>query len=114
MTVFNAIFLAAFALSALAQYNDPDALPWILIYVAAAAMCAAWYRRRCPRWLPVLLLVVSLVWIGALLPALGAVSFGQIFESVRMQTRAVEEAREIGGLALVAVWSAVLIHRHGR
>lgn len=108
-TVFNAIFLAAFGLSALVQYNDPDALPWIIVYLAAAAMCALQFMGRCPRWLPLCLLAVSLAWSAALLPAIvGQVSPGEIFESISMRTRAVEEAREIGGLALVAAWSAVL------
>ena len=115
MTIFNTLFLLAFLLSAGVQYNDPDPLAWILMYLCAAAMCIAWYRRAVPRWLPTLLLVVSLLWMGALLPSIiGQVSPAEIFESVSMRTRAVEEAREIGGLAFVALWSAVLIHRRGR
>ena len=109
-TVFNSLFLAAYLLSALVQYNDPDSWAWIAIYLAAAGMCVAWFRRRLPRWVPTLLLVNSLLWAGTLLPALGNASLDQIFASVSMQTRAVEEAREIGGLALVAIWSAVLMH----
>lgn len=107
----NSLFLVAYLLSALVQYNDPDPWGWIAIYLAAAAMCIAWFRRRLPRWAPTLLLVASLLWIGSLLPALGRASLDDIFASVSMQTRAVEEAREIGGLALVAIWSAVLMHR---
>ncbi len=85
----------------------------MLIYLAAAAMCIAWFSHRLPRWCPTLLLVVSLVWIGTLLPSVvGKVSPGDIVESLSMKTQSVEEAREIGGLALVALWSAVLMtHR---
>ena len=32
----NALFFVAYLLSAIVQYNDPDALPWILIYLAAS------------------------------------------------------------------------------
>lgn len=107
--VFNATFMLAFLLSALVQYNDPDALPWIIVYLVAAAMCALQLTGRCPRWLPLALLAVSLAWSAALLPAIiGQVSPGEVFDSISMRTRAVEEAREIGGLALVAAWSAVL------
>lgn len=109
--ILNSLFLLAYLLSALVQFNDPDPLVWVALYVAAAAMCIAWFRRRLPRWAPTLLLVVSLVWIGTLLPALGQASLDDIFASVSMRTRAVEEAREVGGLALVAIWSAVLMHR---
>ena len=111
----NALFFVAYLLSAIVQYNDPDALPWILIYLAASLMCAAQFLRRLPRWLPTSLLFISLVWIGTLLPDIvGQVSLADIVESVSMKTRAVEEAREIGGLALIAIWSAVLMSRRGR
>lgn len=111
MRVANGLFLAAFALSAIAQFNDPDALPWIALYTAAAAMCLAWQLRSTPPAMPILLLVISLAWLGSLLPALGGVSLDDLFASVSMRTREVEEAREIGGLALVALWSAILLHR---
>lgn len=114
-TVLNTLFLVAYVLSALVQYNDPDALPWIAIYIASAIMCISYYRRRLPRWMAPTLLVISLLWIGTLLPAVaGQVSLSEIFESLSMRTRSVEEAREIGGLALVAIWAAVLAHRKGR
>jgi len=112
MKVLNSLFLAAFVLSALVQYNDPDAIAWALIYTAAAVLCLFQYRKTPPRWLAAALLVASLVWIGALLPdVIGHIPWRDIFDSISMRTRAVEEAREIGGLALVALWSAVLLWR---
>lgn len=109
MQVLNTLFLAAFAMSALVQYNDPDAAAWVLIYAAAAALCLAQYRKTPPRWLAATLLIASLAWIGALLPdVVGRVPWRDIFDSISMRSRAVEEAREMGGLALVALWSAVL------
>lgn len=114
-TALNALFLLAFLLSAAVQYNDPDPLPWMTIYLAAALMCIVRFRRRLPRWLPLALYSASLLWIGSLLPSIvGQVSLAEIVESISMQTRAVEEAREIGGLALVALWSAVLFSPWGR
>jgi len=115
MLILNALFLAAFLLSAAVQYNDPDALQWIAVYLAAAALCAARWRGRLWPWAPFALLVVCLLWIGSLLPGVvGRVSPEELFESITMRTRAVEEAREIGGLALVALWCAVLDRRRGR
>lgn len=113
MTVFNALFLAAFILSAAVQYNDPDALLWIAVYLAAAVLCIAQLRGRLWRWAPFALLAVCLLWIGSLLPSVvGKVSPQEIFESITMRTRAVEQAREIGGLALVALWCTVAhLHR---
>ena len=64
----NIFFLVIYLLCAAVQYNDPDALPWVALYLSAAAMCAARLRKRLPEWLPKLLFIVSLLWMGALLP----------------------------------------------
>ena len=110
--LLNSLFLLAYLLSAAVQFNDPDPWRWVAVYLAAAAMCIAWFRRRLPRWYAALLLVASLVWIGTLLPAVvGKVSPQALFESLSMQSRSVEEAREIGGLLLVALWSGALVRR---
>jgi Transmembrane family 220, helix len=108
--ILNIAFFLAFALSAIVQYNDPDSLLWIIIYSAAACMCLGQYFKKPPAWLPPLLLAVSLAWIGLLVPNIaGQVSWGEIFESISMKTKAVEEAREIGGLAIIALWALVLL-----
>ena len=105
----NGLFLVAYLLSAAVQYNDPDTLPWIAIYLAAALMCLARFTGHQPLWLAPTLLAISLVWAGLLLPEVfGQVSPQEVVESLSMRTREVEEAREIGGLLLVASWSAVL------
>ena len=108
----NIFFLVIYLLCAAVQYNDPDALPWVALYLSAAAMCAARLRKRLPEWLPKLLFIVSLLWMGALLPnIIGQVSPQDIAASLSMQTTAVEEAREIGGLFLVALWSGMIALR---
>jgi hypothetical protein len=38
----------------------------------------------------------------------GRVSVGELFQSYRMTSEAVEEAREMGGLLIVAAWMSVL------
>ncbi|MFT4518898.1 MAG: hypothetical protein ACI9JM_001287 [Halioglobus sp.] len=109
LSFLNFLFLLAFVLSAAVQYNDPDGLIWIALYSSAAAMCVAQQTEALPKWLPITLLVVSLLWAGALLPTiLGQVSTEDITESLTMRTREIEEAREIAGLIIVALWSAVL------
>ena len=108
----NIFFLVIYLLCAAVQYNDPDALPWVALYLCAAAMCTARLRKRLPQWLPKLLFIVSLLWMGALLPnIIGQVSPQDIAASISMQTTAVEEAREIGGLFLVALWSGMIALR---
>ena len=109
---FNLLFFFAFTLSAAVQYDDPDPLAWMAIYIAAAGMCAAQLAKRQPRWLPGLLLAVTLVWIISLLPNIvGEVSWAQIVESISMKSQAVEEAREIGGLSIVLAWALCLLTR---
>ena len=39
MKIFNSIFLILFVVSAVLQYNDPDPVLWILIYLFAALSC---------------------------------------------------------------------------
>ena len=113
--ILNTLFLASFLLSAVVQYNDPDGLIWIAVYLGAAGMCVAQMLNKQPRWLPSVLLFISLGWIAILLPSIvGEVSLAQIVESIRMQTQAVEEAREIGGLFIVALWAACLRIRQHR
>ena len=112
MTICNAIFLLIYLLCAAVQYNDPDGMVWAAMYLAAAAMCTLQFRRNPPRWLAPVLVAISVAWIAALLPnIIGQVSIQEIFASISMRTRAVEEAREIGGLSLVILWAAVLWHR---
>jgi hypothetical protein len=58
------------------------------------------------------LAVISVAWIGTLLPSIvGQVSLEDIFASITMKTNAVEQAREIGGLVLVGLWAGVLSYR---
>ena len=110
--LLNSLFMAAFTLSAVVQYNDPDALVWIVIYLAAAVMCITHFHSARLKWLPPLLMAISFVWIGTLMTSIvGKVSLTDIFASITMKTREVEEAREIGGLLLVLVWSGFLSYR---
>lgn len=109
VTALNAVFLVVYLLSAAVQYNDPDALPWIGIYLVAAVMCILKFRKQGQHWLAAGLLVISLLWMGSLLPGVvGQTSLQEITASITMRTREVEEAREIGGLLLIALWAGAL------
>ena len=98
-----------FALGAAVQYNDPDPLEWICIYLAAALSSAAWGRIR-------------LVWVAAAVVALAALVWAlwigyemsewvrpdHMFEPMESRGGAVEQSRELWGLALIASWMAWL------
>jgi hypothetical protein len=109
ITILNVIFVVVFLVFAALQLNDPDAPRWVSIYLAAAAMCALQFRAHPPLWLPATLIVICVIWIATLLPVVRKVRLKDIFASLRMETVEVEEAREIGGLCIVALWAAVLL-----
>lgn len=113
-TIFNTVFLVTFLLATALQYNDPDPLPWVGIYLLGALICILNLVDRQLAWLPPLLLCTSLGWAVYLLPSVvGQVSLAEVVQSISMQTRAIEEAREIGGLLILATWSAfVCVFQH--
>ena len=111
-TLANSLAYVAFLLSVLVQYNDPDPYSWMAIYSAAALVCVLFTARMLPVWFAVVVVLVSVVW--GLMLAYSAVtsaqeiSLGAVFGSVAMMNERVELAREAGGLAIVAMWSAIL------
>jgi Transmembrane family 220, helix len=104
------IMAAAFAAAALLQYNDADALRWILVYGAAAVLSgvAAW-RGAAPAAAAACLAAIALTWalvLAAGLPTVGV--YAHVFDSWRMHSTGVEEARESLGLLLVAACAVVI------
>ena len=97
-----------FLFSAVVQFNDPDPLTWIGIYCAAATVCALEMRRRLPAWAPVAIAVISIVWAGSLSYRARDVPISSLFAAWEMQNFRIEEAREMYGLAIVAVWMLVI------
>lgn len=105
----NGLFLLAFLLSTLVQFNDPDALLWIAIYSCATLLCLLEHLGKHVR--PFALGLAGLGLVGMLLLILeipSAIPWSDVFASLAMRSDAVEEAREIGGLALVVVWMLAL------
>lgn len=117
MRVANALFAALFLFSVAVQYNDPDPLQWVAIYLAAAAACLAWDRRWLPRWGPLVVAAVAAGWavwiaVGLRLTA----PFGEAVTDWQMHAGGSEELRETMGLGLVVAWMSVLARwpRRGR
>jgi Transmembrane family 220, helix len=105
----NWVMLAAFLFSVAVQYNDPDPIRWMLIYGLAALNCFLSLRGRL-RWpFPAAVGTVALVWAATIAPGvIGRTTFREMFQSFHMTDSVVEEARETGGLLIVAFWMAVL------
>ena len=106
LTVLMGVY---FLLAAVLQYNDPDPVQWMAIYGAAALACVLALVRRLWRWYPVGVALAAALWAALLLPAvIGHVAPRDLFGNAGMLAPRVEEAREMVGLVIVAVWMTVL------
>jgi hypothetical protein len=109
-TALNVLLALMFAFSVAVQYNDPDPIRWMAIYGAALVVSVLEIRRRTPRWLPVLVAIVALVWAATIAPrVIGHVRFLDMFASFEMKNEGIEESREMYGLLIVAAWMAVVL-----
>lgn len=109
LTVLNYVMAACFVFSAAVQYNDPDPARWVAMYALAALACVLHVAGRRYWALPAAVGLIALVWAATLAPhVIGKVAFGELFEAFEMKDVRVEEAREMGGLLIVAAWMAVL------
>jgi hypothetical protein len=110
--VADAVFLLMFAFAVIVQINDPDPLPWIAIYGAAAAACLLSIMGKLPWWFAVATGIVALAWAATIAPrVIGLVPFLDMFAEFEMKDIGVEESREMYGLLLIGGWMAMLGHR---
>jgi drug/metabolite transporter (DMT)-like permease len=115
LNIANYVMIAAFALSVLVQYNDPDPLRWMALYGAAAVACVLYATGRARWWFAAAVGVIALAWAIPLAPAvIGKTAFGEMFEAWEMKNERVEVSREMYGLLIVAAWMAVLTFAHWR
>jgi len=94
------------------QYNDPDPLRWIAMYLAAAIACFAFRRTSWASTLAAVTGVVALLW--GLTLAIGLprwVAPATLFEPMKSLGGAVEVAREMWGLLLIFLWMLLLVWR---
>lgn len=108
----NYLMTALFALSAVVQYNDPDPLPWMLMYGLVAGSCILFATGRLHPRLSLVIAGIALVWALWLVPfAVGSseeLTWGNVFDVSEMINERVEVVREIGGLLISAAWMIFL------
>ena len=108
-TAANAVMTVMFAASVVVQYNDPDPLPWMLVYGSGAVVAGLEVVRRARVLLAAVVGLVALGWAGSIAPrVLGKVPFGDMFGAFEMKHTGIEESREMYGLLLIAVWMAAV------
>ena len=98
-----------FLFGAAVQYNDPDPLPWIAIYLSAAAVCLLAAFHRLPWALAALVAASALVWALTLAPRVFPdPPFSRLFELWEMKNESVELAREMYGLLIIFLATGAL------
>ena len=109
LAIVNYVMLIIFLYMVGVQYNDPDPWFWMGIYGIAAIICIFASLGRLNWGLSALVALAALGWALMLVPqVIGKVSFGELFSSMYMKSLVVEQAREMGGLLIVAAWMTVL------
>jgi hypothetical protein len=122
LVALNVLMALLFGLSAALQWNDPDPVPWMLIYGVAAVTCVLFIARRFLPWLvPALVGAAAFGWAVVLVPkGLDGMLHHpkEVFSTLHMMSPNVEEAREMLGLVVVGLWMLVLVivalRRRGR
>jgi len=117
--VLSAIFAGLFLLGAAVQYNDPDPLRWMAIYLAAAVACVLAARGRIAWQLPAAVALIAVLWAATLVPSvIGKVRPGELVGAWEMKDERVEEGREMYGLLIIAAWMTLIVtvelRRRGR
>ena len=101
---------ALFVFSAVVQWNDPDPLRWVLAYLAAAALSAAFSLGMAVR-LPAALAAPAFAAVAIAVAPSSLLASLEDLVAPEMKTLVIEEARESLGLALCAGWCSVLALR---
>lgn len=105
----NACFFLAYAASVALQYNDPDPLRWVAIYVAAAGACFAWEVGWVVRANAAVIGVVAVGWaISIARNTTLLVPLSDALLDWGMHAQGSEEVREVGGLLIVGLWMAAI------
>ncbi len=115
LRVFAIIMAVLFVISAVLQYNDPDPLAWVAVYLAGAAVLTGWLRGKSVRLPAALLAAVCLGWAMSLFPGFwGSIEPGEMVQAMKAERPQIEESREAGGLLILAVTMLPLVFQPRR
>lgn len=101
MGSFARLFGLIYLVSAALQFNDPDPIPWVLLYGAAGLTCLMPLGRGVGRHAAAFVAAISLGWAVVLAPGIEGVAPSDLTSSMQARDGKVEIAREVGGLALI-------------
>ena len=107
--VGNGFMFLAFLISVALQYNDPDALRWMVMYGAAAGATVAWELAWAVRANAAVIAVVAFGWgTDIAWRTKLEVPFLEAVTDWGMHAGGSEEIREVGGLVIVGLWMVVI------
>ena len=107
---FSAFMGLLFVFAAVLQYNDPDPLRWMALYLSAAGASLLFVVGRLRWYVPALVGLIAVAWAGTLVSHVwGHVGFSELFAAWEMANPIVEEGREMYGLLIAACWMALLL-----
>lgn len=104
LQIINGVMFVLFLSWALFQYNDPDALAWMLVYGLGAICCVLFFLNRLSPTFGALVVTVCTVW--ALILYYFVITADQPFTFV--DDNVGEMLREAIGLTIVGAWVAFL------
>jgi hypothetical protein len=108
--IVNLLMGLLFVVGAVVQWHDPDPIGWILMYAAAALACGAFRRVGWARHVALATAGVAIAWGALVLSEMPRwVTPSQMFEPMESRGGAVELAREVWGLGIIAVWMLLLV-----
>jgi Transmembrane family 220, helix len=103
MKIFNIVFCIIFILFAVVQYNDPDPLLWVPIYLFPAATCAYAAMGKYNKTMILIGLIPLTLFMLSYVPAfVDWVKMGMpsVVETMKAEKPFVELTREFGGLVI--------------
>lgn len=108
----DALMTALFVLSAAVQYNDPDPVEWMAIYLACAWVALRSALGHAPFRAALAVGAVALTWALTILPrVVGTPGFPTFSFGEGMKSVAIEETREAFGLLIGVTWMVVVALR---
>lgn len=99
-------------IAAVLQYNDPDALFWIILYLIPFTLTVVYLRQRHLKTVNIIALIVYLIYFFTFFPDLtdwAKMGFSSIVGSMEAATPYIERVREAGGVLIVCVNLVLLL-----
>ncbi len=112
--LLRSILAAVFVLFAVVQWNDPDPLAWIALYLGTAVLLVVSIWKKLPKWIYFSALSIVVIWTLALLPDFIhwiQIGMPNITSEMKTEEPHIEFTREFLGLFIVGITIAFLAKR---